>query len=1357
TIYKLELEEVQPEAQEQSAPNAAALLERVVQAEEEVARAYTKTRTGTNAQKEAATKKYNVLRKDLASWKGALADAEKQTTPKTEDAGAVTVETDPAKRQEIKNSIAEGEEILQSGRSVIGRKMSPEELASVQRAVDKNKAQLGEGEGGINEPFPIYTVNEKGLTRTTRKAQNSNQGGLFDGISDTPGDTLSSGRGVSPVQSGTILPYAPEQGTLPSVQNEPIGKWESSRSKARTPEDAAVIARDNLGREAQEHLVTIVTDADGNVLSINQHSVGGPSSSQVANQIVAGQILNTPGAKKVWLVHNHPSGETQLSPADETVSKVIKGLVDDSGIAVMRIIAVAPNQYSTDRYSSLPLPPKQPAMHVFNVSGRKFSQNPEGMIKLNNEATIRDFGEKHLKDGGIILTSVQAEPVALINIKDFEQLRPNHIDLLREAETRNATRLIVYGGDKTLSSLEKDNIVNFAANASLDIMTVIDNAGDHYYEMGRQLADAREDLAHGSDRPFYMRSSVKPWPSDFPKSFSHTTVGKVTQHPDHEAAKAGDFDAARRLVADVVKPERIADLADRFPDAIIVPVVEQETKGINRIPKALAELYQACGLRMDDQMYQIGKAKRSGLDAAQRLLARKEFSGDVAKGEKYILVDDVLTQGGTIHELRHHIVNNGGEVVGVISLAFSAGSNIIAIKTETVNDLSGRFGREKLERILDEYNISGTIEALTESEGRAILRFKSLDTLRNRLTEASDALRQENDSGEKSQRSLREALTDLQFNIPGSPITAGLSESATARTPTRGVSVGSVTSVVEKVKSFLKNPPKINVVQNTSELPIGILDHMSEQGLLDDNMDSDVAGVTWEGEIWIVANNNATTQDVIKNLTHELVHSGLGTFLKSQYGNIKLRSIRLEYKSLMDAIYKAHQKEVDRIAKTTHTHLDTSTVTGQRQAAEEWLASQAYDAQPKWYDRMVALFRDAMRAIGLDVQMSDAEVRVVLQDAFKPFGARTIDLENKNSIAYSRSATSKPGTANKPPETTPKAVGGNDALLDSQVNIVSAPASLTLKRSDAIESALQAVEDKGGYLKIDNGEYAVSRSALNKMTAEHGEGGFSKPYQRERIIAIQVLPELVAAAKDIPRPDDGRAPRVKVIHELYAPLEYQGKLYSVRILAKEFTDEAKGQDKNLKDKLHSLRIDDIIIGEYTGTLAPGVSSGGLENTGIAPARAKSDANAASPTADRKVKLRQLIREVKPEVSPNPSAPQGRGPQYSVIQKILDNPEGYKKAEPTDETPTTPAGIKNMYVHEVILQQKTQPVASKSAASGPKADSLHGAKVGLIRDLLHSILSVKSGNVRQYPLSKNTPTHPAPGGKSYSRFFSVPLN
>ncbi|MDO9230379.1 MAG: JAB domain-containing protein [Syntrophales bacterium] len=104
-----------------------------------------------------------------------------------------------------------------------------------------------------------------------------------------------------------------------------------------TPEDAAVISRDNLARDTQEVFTSIVTDKDDEILAVNQHTVGGPNQSQVFPYVSAGQILNVTGAGRAWIVHNHPSGESQLSPSDLRISAVFDDLLKDTGIGRMPI------------------------------------------------------------------------------------------------------------------------------------------------------------------------------------------------------------------------------------------------------------------------------------------------------------------------------------------------------------------------------------------------------------------------------------------------------------------------------------------------------------------------------------------------------------------------------------------------------------------------------------------------------------------------------------------------------------------------------------------------------------------------------------------------------------------------------------------------------------------------------------------------------------------------------------------------------------------------------------------------------------------------------------------------------------
>lgn len=114
-----------------------------------------------------------------------------------------------------------------------------------------------------------------------------------------------------------------------------------------------------------------------------------------------------------------------------------------------------------------------------------------------------------------------------------------------------------------------------------------------------------------------------------------------------------------------------------------------------------------------------------------------EGSGEIESGQQYILIDDAIGQGETISELRFYIESNGEGVVGIFALTSGIYGAEIAIKPETVKKLTDRFGRKPLEDFLYEFNTAGSIEALTEKEGRFILKQPSLDSLRNRIFEAA--------------------------------------------------------------------------------------------------------------------------------------------------------------------------------------------------------------------------------------------------------------------------------------------------------------------------------------------------------------------------------------------------------------------------------------------------------------------------------------------------------------------------------------------------------------------------------------------------------------------------------------------
>lgn len=234
---------------------------------------------------------------------------------------------------------------------------------------------------------------------------------------------------------------------------------------------------------------------------------------------------------------------------------------------------------------------------------------------------------------------------------------------------------------------------------------------------------------------------------------------------DYEAAKQrGDTEAARRLVARRVNPEHlermVADLKERgiSPEEVIVlPVLEKE-QGKNVIPRVLGEyVAQYMNARLETKIVDVSRSAHTGKETINRLLDRKSFEGPVEENGKYLLVDDVLTQGGTLHELRHYLANNKAEAVSAIALAFSRYSstmehrNTLSIQADTIRELERRYGRNELEQLLKAHDISGRLEALSEGEGRFLLgkKFKDINALRSGLHAAVRARSGQKEAGSK--------------------------------------------------------------------------------------------------------------------------------------------------------------------------------------------------------------------------------------------------------------------------------------------------------------------------------------------------------------------------------------------------------------------------------------------------------------------------------------------------------------------------------------------------------------------------------------------------------------------------------
>lgn len=233
-----------------------------------------------------------------------------------------------------------------------------------------------------------------------------------------------------------------------------------------------------------------------------------------------------------------------------------------------------------------------------------------------------------------------------------------------------------------------------------------------------------ENEAEATQEEEIDKSAVSTPLDDFPPILSPQLWNKDYKNdPDRIAAKQGDKDAAKRLAGRIINQDYANAIKEAYPDAVLVPVKDVESQGTNVLPEAFAErLAELTGLTIYNG---IGKINKTGHAKAknkiQRLLQRARFKGNIMPGQSYyLIVDDFVSLGGTIADLRNYIIQKGGKVVGAVTLSASNEDSLtLQMKEDTKNRLEV-LGRDKIEKILREEKIANKLEDLTDAEGRAV-------------------------------------------------------------------------------------------------------------------------------------------------------------------------------------------------------------------------------------------------------------------------------------------------------------------------------------------------------------------------------------------------------------------------------------------------------------------------------------------------------------------------------------------------------------------------------------------------------------------------------------------------------------
>lgn len=211
------------------------------------------------------------------------------------------------------------------------------------------------------------------------------------------------------------------------------------------------------------------------------------------------------------------------------------------------------------------------------------------------------------------------------------------------------------------------------------------------------------------------------WGDVFPAVVNHTSSGMARRHPDFHAAKHGDYEAALRLVDAFVKDSKIADIAQRYPHAHVVYNHKMQGGDINMIPAAYAAKFSAIGMAVDHNIIAVTDVSHTNATDLSRISKRMRFEGEVRKGTDYIILDDFITSGAELRDLRDYIQSRGGNVVLMTTFGHGSFGKLqdIRIDSKYIERLNAS---GITDQDLRKYGIASEIGCLTLGEAARLSR-----------------------------------------------------------------------------------------------------------------------------------------------------------------------------------------------------------------------------------------------------------------------------------------------------------------------------------------------------------------------------------------------------------------------------------------------------------------------------------------------------------------------------------------------------------------------------------------------------------------------------------------------------------
>ncbi|MEN9360225.1 MAG: hypothetical protein RL095_1760 [Verrucomicrobiota bacterium] len=253
--------------------------------------------------------------------------------------------------------------------------------------------------------------------RAAESSQSSGMGEVREGESVAASDAPSPLHGDHPAAGSELGSPQPEQLTL-SLPGEPqpvfydevgmskIGTWDAGLKELLTHADLAR-ATAAIAADPQENVLAVATDKKGKILAVHSVTRGTLDRSSLHPREIVTWLAAYPKAAHLWLSHNHPGGDSSLSPQDLKTSEALDDILRDTHIRYHGLIAVANNgsgiRWTAPDFTSGTATPALGKHLVPHVKRSFVKQTGQGMMMTSPDQIIRMMKAENREDESALL------------------------------------------------------------------------------------------------------------------------------------------------------------------------------------------------------------------------------------------------------------------------------------------------------------------------------------------------------------------------------------------------------------------------------------------------------------------------------------------------------------------------------------------------------------------------------------------------------------------------------------------------------------------------------------------------------------------------------------------------------------------------------------------------------------------------------------------------------------------------------------------------------------------------------------------------------------------------------------------